>query len=222
MKIDIGAQEHTSRSARYSSRESRATARGKNTRAQEVHKKNLLHYRSRLVRLCTCALVLSAIFIAGCGYTTSSTLTANIKTIRIEPFKNSIDFTAEGARNIYLPLLEVKARNEVVKRFLYDGNLKVVDTPDADLVLKGELKQYNRGGLRYTDDDDVQEYRVQVIVSFELTNTHNEEFSWSEPGFVGEATYFVTGALATTEESAVDAAILDLARRIVERTIEDW
>ena len=76
--------------------------------------------------------------------------------------------------------------------------------------------------LRYTDDDDVQEYRVQVVVSFELTNAHNEEFSWQEPSFVGEATYFVTGSQATTEESAVDKAIIDLARRIVERTIEDW
>lgn len=183
---------------------------------------SLTRKRATYARLRACAIVLCFAFLAGCGYTTKSTLPANIKTIRIEPFKNNIDFTAEGARNIYLPLLEVKARNEVVKRFLYDGNLKVVDTPNADLVLNGELIQYHRGGLRYTDNDDVQEYRVQVIVSFELTNAHHEEVSWSEPGFTGESTYFVTGALATTEESAVSEAILDLARRIVERTIENW
>lgn len=162
------------------------------------------------------------VLLSGCGYTTKSTLPSSIKAIRIEPFKNSIDYTTGSSRNIYLPLLEVDARNAVIDRFLYDGNLKVVELPEADLVLTGELTKYERTALRYTDDDDVQEYRVHVTVSFELTNTRTETVSWSEPHFVGEATYFVTGAQATTEESAVDEAILDLARRIVERTIEDW
>ncbi len=161
--------------------------------------------------------------LSGCGYTTSSTLPSSIKTIRVEPFKNSIDYTAEGVRNVYLPLLEVDARNAVIDRFVFDGNLKIVERDEADLILKGELKRYERSGLRYTDDDDVEEYRVHITVAFEMWNADNsEEPSWTEPSFVGEATYFVTGPSATTEESAVEAATIDLARRVVERTIEDW
>ena len=171
----------------------------------------------------SCVLCLAPyVFSSGCGYTTSSTLPKSIRTIRVEPFRNSIDYTGGTGRNIYLPLLEVKARNAVIDRFLFDGNLKVVEPHEADLLLKGELKNYQRSGLRYTDDDDVQEYRVHVTVSFELYNARTQELSWSEPNFVGEATYFVTGPSAKSEESAVEAAILDLARRIVERTIEDW
>jgi hypothetical protein len=177
------------------------------------------------VSLCFLSVVcglLSIIYFSGCGYTTKSTLPKSIKTIRVEPFKNNIDFTQGASRNLYLPLLEVEAHNAVINRFVFDGNLKVVELNEADLILNGELKNYERSGLRYTDDDDVQEYRVHVTVSFTMTNVESGMLSWSEPSFVGEATYFVTGPSATTEESAVDAAIVDLARRIVERTIEDW
>lgn len=160
--------------------------------------------------------------LAGCGYTTRTTLPSSIKTVHVEPFKNSIDFTASTRRNLYLPLLEVDARNEIINRFLFDGNLKIADAETADLLLKGELKNYNRSGLRYSDDEDVQEYRVHITVSFEMWDNKRQELRWSEPNFVGEATYFVTGAQASTEESAIDNALLDLARRIVERTVEDW
>jgi hypothetical protein len=159
---------------------------------------------------------------SGCGYATKSTLPANLKTIHVEPFKNSIDFTTGTQRDIYLPLLEVKSRNAVIDRFVFDGSLKIAEAPLADLILKGELVGYDRTALRYTDNNDVEEYRVQVSVSFGLLNTKTGETSWKEPGFTGTADYFISGPQVTTEDSAIDEAILDLARRIVERTVEDW
>ena len=162
------------------------------------------------------------VIFSSCGYTTRSTLPAGIKTIHVQAFKNNISFAAEGSRNLYLPLLEVKVRNAIASRFLFDGNLKIADEDKADLVLKGELLSYDRAALRYTDNQDVQEYRIHVTVSLELWNPRKQETSWTESGFVGEATYFTTGAQAKSEESAVDDAITDLARRIVERTVEDW
>jgi len=167
-------------------------------------------------------LSVSFISITGCGYTTSSTLPRSIKTIHVEAFANDITFTTEQGRNVYLPLLEVDARNAVIDRYLFDGNLKIAEPEEADLILKGQLKNYSRSGLRFTDDDDVQEYRVTITVDFELWNTKYEEVSWHEPNFSGEAEYFVTGSQATSETDAIKEAINDLARRIVERTIEDW
>ena len=43
-----------------------------------------------------------------------------------------------------------------------------------------------------------------------------------ETSFVGEDTYTLSGAFAKSESSAQTGAIEDLARRIVERIIEDW
>lgn len=158
----------------------------------------------------------------GCGYTTRTTLPGDFKTIYIEDFANDIIFTTEKVRNVYFPLLEINARNQIVDRFRFDGYLRVVDRDDADLILKGALTGYQRDALRYTDNDDVEEYRVRVIVSLELFNVRNQEVEWTEPSFAGEATYFVTGSQVSTEESAVNNAIVDLSKRVVERTVEDW
>ena len=158
----------------------------------------------------------------GCGYTVSSTLPPRLKTIHVQSFKNAIDFSEASKRNLYFPMLEVDIKNAITDQFLFNGRLKIMEEEGADLVLKGELKSYNRHALRYTDDNDVQEYRVQITVSLELWDQEKEKNMWAEPSFSGQATFFLTGSQATTEEAAVQEAIEDLARRIVERTVEYW
>lgn len=158
-----------------------------------------------------------------CGYTTRSTLSSDIRSIHITDFKNRISYTTDGSnRNLYIPLLEVDIHKAVVDRFLFDGNLKIAPKETADLILVGELINYDRRPLRYTSGDDVEEYRIYLKVSLKLIKGSTQEVEWSEPSFVGEATYFVTGALAKSEDLAIDEAIEDLARRIVERTVEAW
>ncbi|MGE0268545.1 MAG: LPS assembly lipoprotein LptE [Candidatus Omnitrophota bacterium] len=166
--------------------------------------------------------VIGCLYLFGCGYTTSSTLPEHIHTIYVDKFINKIDFTNEARRNLYLPLLEVNVHNAITDRFLFDGNLKIGGEDSADLFLKGELLSYRRIGLRFTDNDDVEEYRVYITVRLELYNNDTQELMWTEESFVGEATYFVSGPQSSSEESAVREAIEDLARRIVERTVEAW
>ena len=158
----------------------------------------------------------------GCGYTVSSTLPSHLKAIYVDSFKNAIDFSEANKRNLYFPMLEVDIKNALTDQFLFNGRLKIVDEDMADLVLKGELRRYDRQALRYTDDNDVQEYRVQITVSLQLWDNSKQENMWKESSFVGQATYFLTGSQATTEDSAVKEAIKDLAKRIVERTVEYW
>lgn len=160
--------------------------------------------------------------LGGCGYTFKSSLPAGLKTIYVETFENKIDFTTENRRNLYLPLLEQEVRRAVTDRFLFDGNLKLEDANNADLILEGKLLNYRRVGLRFASNDDVEEYRVYITVSLRLTRNGEEVAMWEESSFIGEATYFVSGPRATSEESAVNEAVEDLARRIVERTVEDW
>ncbi len=168
------------------------------------------------------AVCLAISFLSSCGYSTRSLLPGNIKTIHIAPFKNKIIYATENTKNVYLPLLEVKIRNAVANRFLFDGRLHVQGSETADLVLKGELIGYERDPLRYTDNNDVLEYRIHIVVSLELWDPVQGKALWSEPNFVGETTYFPTGVLAKSESAALEDALTDLARRIVERTIEDW
>ena len=160
--------------------------------------------------------------LSGCGYSTKSVLPGNLKTVHIEPFKNKVTYTGENTRNLYLPLLEVKARNAIADRFLFDGSLRVADSESADLILKGNLIGYDREALRYNDNNDVQEYRIRITVSLELWDSAKEKTLWAEPSFAGETTYFVSGSQAKSEDTALQDALIDLARRVVERTVEDW
>lgn len=159
---------------------------------------------------------------AGCGYTTGSLLPANYRTIYVEPFNNKVQFISDITRALYVPLLETKVRTAVVNRFQFDGNLKIKDSERADLVLKGDLIEFNREELRMTDAQEVQEYRIRIVMSLTMMDTATGEAFWTEPSFAGEATYFTTGAQARSESAALDDALTDLSRRVVERTIENW
>jgi hypothetical protein len=178
----------------------------------------------KTVRLAIFLAVFSLI-IAGCGYTTRSGI-VSFRTIYVEPFKNNINYTSEfneaNRLKSYFPLLEVKITNEVVNRFLFDGSLKVVKEDNADVILKGELLDYIRDVLRYDDNNNPLEYRISLVVKLILRDAKDNKQLWEETRFVGDTTYFASGSTSKSEATAINDAVVDLARRIVERTVEVW
>lgn len=169
-----------------------------------------------------------ALLIAGCGYSTGSRLPSYVKTIYIPTFINRIDVTQEVTDRygykLYKPGMEIDLTNAVVNRFIYYGKLKVVKTEDeADLVLKGELSGYQRDPLAYSPDtQEVEEYRLTILANINLIDKKAGEISWDESNFGGDTTYYTSGSLAVSEETAIRNAVNDLARRIVDRTVEGW
>ena len=162
------------------------------------------------------------LLLAGCGYTTGSVLPSNFHTLFVEPFQNKVQFVNEEVRGSYIPLLETKARTAIIDRFQLDGHLRLNDSNQSDLILKGNLIGFERDDLRTDDNQNVQEYRVRVIVALTMLNNATGEVFWEEPYFAGEASYFISGAQAKTESQAINDALTDLSRRVVERTIENW
>lgn len=169
---------------------------------------------------------LLVIGVIGCGYTTRSMISTEFRAIYIQPFVNKIDFTKEtdtaDKYKVYRTHLEADITKEVVNKYLFDGNLKPVDKQFADLILKAELIEFRRDPLRYSENDDVEEYRINIAVNIVLWNVKEDKPVWQENNFTGDVSYFVTGPLAVSEDTAVSNAIKDLARRIVERTVEQW
>ena len=159
---------------------------------------------------------------AGCGYTTGSLLPSNYKKIAIPPLVNKISFVDENNRGIYVPSLETNVRTAIIDRFLFDGHLRIADPEKADLVLSGSLIAIDQDNLRQDVNQNIQEYRIRVTVALTLTDTATGNVLWTEPSFTGETTYFLTGTQASSQSAAVDAALVDLATRVVERTIENW
>lgn len=173
--------------------------------------------------------------LAGCGYTTRSMIYGKYKTIYIAPFLNKVDITQEAYTankyRIYRPMLETDITRKVINKYLFDGNLKPVKEGQADLVLKGELIEYRKDPLTYTSSgEDVTEYRINIYVDLSLWDTGENKLLWQENNFNGNYSYFVStstinpgnNVIVVSESTAVNNAIEDLARRIVERTVEQW
>ena len=167
-------------------------------------------------------LLLMAVVLTGCGYSTRSLLPENYRTIFVEPFENRVDYVNADDRKIYIPGMETKVRSALTDRYLFDGNLRIGEQDTADLVLKGQLLGFSRDEVRLATDETVKEYRIRVTVALKLIDPSQEAPVWEEPSFSGEATYFTSGPLAKSEAQAIEDALKDLAIRTVARTIEDW
>jgi hypothetical protein len=172
-------------------------------------------------------ILILGLILGGCGYTTRSMMDPGIKTIYVKPFENKIEFGIQESvyskLKTYYPHLETDITTAVVDRFLFDGNLKVVKENDADVILKGELVNYRRDVLRYTEDEeDVEEYRLNIVVNISLWNVKENKLLWQENNFTGETSYFISGSKAKSEAVAIKDGIIDLATRIVARAIENW
>jgi len=162
----------------------------------------------------------------GCGYTTRSMISSQYRTIYITPFTNKIEFIAKSDTGnkykIYRPHLETDVTKAVIDRYILDGNLRVVEKDKADLILNGDLQEFRRDPLRYDDDDNVTEYRLNIVVNISLLDAKDDRKVWEENNYTGDFSYFVTGYQAISEDKAVADSIQDLARRVVERTVEQW
>jgi len=182
--------------------------------------------RRSVVKYAGFASIIVVFFLDGCGYTTRSLLPANFKTIYVENVVNKIKVTAEQSNlrmyRGYRPGMEIELTKAIIDRYLFDGNLRISPEGKADLLLVTDLIDYSRGVLRYDANNNVEEYRIKLIVNMDLIDAKTGALVWKERGFAGETTYMTTGPLAKSEGTAVAAAMADLARRIVERTIEAW
>jgi len=153
-----------------------------------------------------------ALLVSGCGYTLKSAPPHGLKTLSVETFHNET----------YEPALEIDLANTLVKRFLFDGTLRVTSEKNADAVLRGKLTQFLREPLRYTSTEEIEEYRIILKVDLSLWDRRSQKILWEEKNFVADTSYFTEGPRKTSEEKSRQDAIAELSRRIVDRTAEEW
>ena len=169
------------------------------------------------------ALVVSA---GGCGYTTSSLLPPELNSIHVNNFQNKIDPTREVSDQrmsyTYRPGMDTQITRAVIDGFIFDRRLDIKSSEKAVLILDGELIDYKLYPLSYNRGGDVEEFRIEVIVNMSLRNRRTGELLWVENNFSGQTDYKVVGPNAQTEEQAIQAAVKDLAQRVVERVVENW
>jgi hypothetical protein len=144
----------------------------------------------------------------------------------VPPIKNGIDLSAEISDKdrfrVYRPGIEVDLTNAIINRFIFDGNLKVTSADKANSVLVATLTDYRRDPLRYSEGDDIQEYRLSITIDVMMKEAATGKVIWSAPSLTGDTTFFLSGQHAKSEDEAAAKAVEDLARRVIEKTIEVW
>ncbi len=118
--------------------------------------------------------------LAGCGYTTESTLPARYQTVHVQPFENK-------SREYEL---EAPLTNALTRKFITDGRLQVKDQGAADLLLDGAILDYQLKGLTFDKNDRVTQFLVVVAANARLTDTATSEVIWEEKLMSGETTYY--------------------------------
>lgn len=179
-----------------------------------------------IIRRWVWACLFGGALLAGCGYTTRPGLPSSFKTVYVKPFINKIDLTQiqTGYQNfpIYRPAMETDITRAIIKRFQFTGLLRPSSPEKSDTRVEGELVEFRRDALRYNSSQQVEEWRLNVVVDLRFYDQSTNLPLWEESRFTGDTTYFTTGPNTETEAKALDRAIEDLARRVVERSVESW
>lgn len=158
-------------------------------------------------------LICLSFLLSGCGYTTKAyNLPASIKTVFIETFKNNTDE----------PNLENELKTKLVAAFQDEGHLTVVVNEQADAYLKGQIIGYSRQAMRYTADESVQEYRLNITVAFEFIEKDQQKPLVKANSFTGNASYYLSGSNAKSESTAKAEALDNLSRLLLNKIITLW
>ena len=171
--------------------------------------------------------LISVTFLAnGCGYTTTSLLPKELDSIHVENFINKVNPAGEISNRrmtyLYQPGLENDITRSVIDEFIFDRFLEIQTKSGSALLMTGELVDLQQYSLSYDNDDNVEEYRIEVFVNLKLYNQITGKLMWAENRFMGQTDYPVSGPNAITESRALKNAVKDLSKRIVERTVEAW
>ncbi|MCP4643855.1 MAG: LptE family protein [bacterium] len=174
-----------------------------------------------------------AVLAAGCGYTTQSSLDAQYQTIFVSAFQN-----ISNEYDLQAPLT-----NAVIRKFINDTRLEVVNQDDADLILEGVITKYDLRGLTYDLDDRVTQYLCRVSAGIRVTDARTGDLVWAAKSLTGETSFYTRAAgqssdrlrgnaevflptvrsFASEEENRGAAEALEqLASDIFYRTIEPW
>lgn len=159
----------------------------------------------------TLALMLAAL--AGCGYSLRGTLPDHVRTVAVPVFANK---TSE-------PAVENLLTQAVVQAFSTNGRLRVVKPEEADAILEGEVVGYEIQALAFDPRASIRQYRLVVTMNLRFRDVRRKTLLFEQARFQEKADFRVIGVVSQTisrEESALQAAAVDIARAIVSLALD--
>ncbi len=157
------------------------------------------------------ALLLAAL--SGCGYSLRGNLPDHVKTVAVPVFANK---TSE-------PAVESLLTQAVVQAFSTNGRLRVVKPEEADAILEGEVVGYEIQALAFDPRAAIRQYRLVVTMNLRFRDVRRNALLFEQARFQEKADFRVVGVVSQTisrEESALQAAAVDIARSIVSLAVD--
>ncbi len=162
-----------------------------------------------LLLLCACAAVDEQVYYKP----NAQILPQHIKNIHVRPFINRTEVFA----------LEDRLTISVVDEFLNNGQYSIVNEPQADGVLAGEIMRYINEPVQYDAQSLPTIYRMEVVLMLRFIDKANNETIWQEPGLVQVYNYSAsTLPGGMSEEQAREQLWNNFAKMIVKRTIQGF
>lgn len=173
-----------------------------------------------MTRITKTSLTATAVFLilgltfSACGYSLvgrGSSLPPGIENIHIPIFENR---STE-------PDLDTIVTSVVRNEFIRDGRLKVVDTPNADSVLRGVIQSYALRPLTYDENNNVSEYSADLVVTIVHEDANGVKLQ--KQRVVTTWRYEVDPSITVAESlrlDAIDSAASKAAETIISLVIE--
>ncbi|HJV55840.1 MAG TPA: LptE family protein [Methylomirabilota bacterium] len=158
-------------------------------------------------------LVLAALLVAGCGYSTRGSLPDHIKTVAVPIFKNR---TLE-------PGVESAITSGVVNACSSGGRVKVVPLDEADAILQGEVVGYSLDGLSFDTNANVRAYRLRLVLNVEFRDVRRSAMLWRQEGLSETSDFQVAGQVSDTiarGQGAVQQAAAEIGRKVVNLAVD--
>jgi len=152
--------------------------------------------------------VITMILLMGCGYQMvgkETHLPPGITSIAIPTFQNKT----------FEPGIEIPFTQGLLKEFILDRRVKVVDRAQADSILEGVVTNFYMYAVSFDLSGYAQEYQTLVVLDLTLKDRTGKVF-WQENGFT-ESRWFRASSQILTNEANKQIAIQETGRFVAQR-----
>lgn len=139
---------------------------------------------------------------------------SGIKSIAIPVFENK---TME-------PIIEEEITSAVIKEFLKDDRIQVVDRSQAELVLQGSVISYKESPISFDLNQNALEYRITVTTHLRLLQQSTHNILW-ERDVTASAEYDVSSDIMSaraTKLLALKEIAQNLSEEVTDRVLGGW
>jgi len=152
--------------------------------------------------------LLSLLLCGGCGYQMVGKEThvpPGLNSIAIPTFKNKT----------FEPGIEVPFTQALLREFIQDRRVNVVDRAQAASVLEGIIKDFRFSSVSFDRSGLVLEYQIDVILDLTLKDQTGKVL-WEEKGF-SETRWFRASSNVLTNEANKTLALQETGKFVAER-----